>query len=56
LCHISELDNGYVNKVSDVCKIGDVLEVIVIAIDEHDRVKLSRKALLNKQGQKRSDE
>lgn len=56
LCHISELDNGYVNKVSDVCKVGDVLEVIVIAIDEHDRVKLSRKALLNKQGQRRSDE
>jgi polyribonucleotide nucleotidyltransferase len=48
LCHISELDHGYVNKASDVCKIGDTLEVQVIAIDEHDRVKLSRKVLLKK--------
>jgi polyribonucleotide nucleotidyltransferase len=46
LCHISELDTGYVNKVSDVCSMGDILEVQVIGIDEHDRVKLSRKAVL----------
>jgi polyribonucleotide nucleotidyltransferase len=46
LCHISELDDKYVGKVEDVCKIGDILKVKVIAIDEHDRVKLSRKALL----------
>jgi len=46
LCHISELDDKYVGKVEDVCRIGDVLKVKVIAIDEHDRVKLSRKALL----------
>lgn len=46
LCHISELDTGYVNRVSDVCKVGDVLEVKVILIDDHDRVKLSRKAVL----------
>lgn len=48
LCHISELDHGYVSKVSDVCKVGDVLEVQVISIDAHDRVKLSRKVLLKK--------
>ena len=47
LCHISELDNGYVNKVGDVCAMGDILDVKVIAIDDHDRVKLSRKAVLN---------
>jgi polyribonucleotide nucleotidyltransferase len=46
LCHISELDDKYVGKVDDVCKVGDVLQVKVIAIDEHDRVKLSRKVLL----------
>jgi polyribonucleotide nucleotidyltransferase len=46
LCHISELDVGYVGRVDDVVKIGDVVQVKVIAIDDQDRVKLSRKALL----------
>jgi polyribonucleotide nucleotidyltransferase len=49
LCHISELDDKYVGKVEDVCKVGDKLEVKVIAIDEHDRIKLSRKVLLREQ-------
>jgi polyribonucleotide nucleotidyltransferase len=49
LCHISELDDKYVGRVDDVCKVGDVLQVKVIAIDEHDRVKLSRKVLLREQ-------
>jgi polyribonucleotide nucleotidyltransferase len=49
LCHISELDDKYVGKVEDVCRVGDKLQVKVIAIDEHDRVKLSRKALLREQ-------
>ena len=46
LCHISELSNGFVKNVGDVCKIGDAIEVKVIAVDEQNRVKLSRKALL----------
>ncbi|HVS35153.1 MAG TPA: S1 RNA-binding domain-containing protein, partial [Gemmataceae bacterium] len=46
LCHISELDDKYVGKVEDVVKVGDHIQVKVIAIDEHDRVKLSRKVLL----------
>jgi polyribonucleotide nucleotidyltransferase len=49
LCHISELDDKYVDKVENVCKVGDKLQVKVIAIDEQDRVKLSRKALLREQ-------
>jgi polyribonucleotide nucleotidyltransferase len=49
LCHISELDDKYVGKVDDVCKVGDRLQVKVIAIDDQDRVKLSRKALLREQ-------
>jgi polyribonucleotide nucleotidyltransferase len=49
LCHISELDDKYVGKVEDVCKVGDHVQVKVIAIDEHDRVKLSRKVLLREQ-------
>jgi polyribonucleotide nucleotidyltransferase len=46
LCHISELDDKYVGRVDDVCKVGDIMKVKVIAIDDQDRVKLSRKALL----------
>jgi polyribonucleotide nucleotidyltransferase len=46
LCHISELDDKYVGKVDEVCRVGDRMQVKVIAIDEHDRVKLSRKVLL----------
>jgi polyribonucleotide nucleotidyltransferase len=50
LCHISELDDKYVERVDDVVKVGDRLQVKVIAIDDQDRVKLSRKALLREQG------
>jgi polyribonucleotide nucleotidyltransferase len=46
LCHISELAEGYVSSVGDVCKVGDILQVKVIAIDDQDRVKLSRKAAM----------
>jgi polyribonucleotide nucleotidyltransferase len=46
LCHISELADDYVNSVADVCSVGDELSVKVIAIDEQDRVKLSRKQAL----------
>ncbi len=54
LCHISELAEGYVSSVSDVCKIGDVMEVKVIAIDDQDRVKLSRRAVLREAAAKES--
>jgi polyribonucleotide nucleotidyltransferase len=46
LCHISELSDGYVNSVAEVCKVGDEMQVKVIAIDDQDRVKLSRKAAM----------
>jgi polyribonucleotide nucleotidyltransferase len=49
LCHISELDDKFVDKVENVCKVGDMLQVKVIAIDDQDRVKLSRKVLLREQ-------
>jgi polyribonucleotide nucleotidyltransferase len=49
LCHISELDDKYVDKVDSVCKVGDIMQVKVIAIDDQDRVKLSRKAVLREQ-------
>ncbi len=43
-CHISELSNDYVGSVTDICNVGDEIEVKVIAVDEQDRIKLSRKA------------
>jgi len=46
LLHISELSDGYVKSVGDIVKIGDIIEVKVIAVDDQNRVKLSRKALL----------
>ena len=50
LCHISELSGGFVNSVSDVCKVGDEMQVLVIDVDEHDRVKLSRRRALEQLG------
>jgi polyribonucleotide nucleotidyltransferase len=49
LCHVSELSDGYVKSVSDVVKVGDVVRVKVILIDEQGRVKLSRKAVLREE-------
>jgi len=54
LCHISELSDGYVKSVSDVCKVGDIMEVKVILIDDQGRVKLSRKALLKQSREERT--
>src|SRR5690606_14713445 len=46
LCHISELSNEYVSSVADICKVGDQMTVKVIAVDDQDRVKLSRRAAM----------
>lgn len=46
LCHISELSEGYVKNVEDVCKVGDLITVKLILIDDQGRLKLSRKAAL----------
>ncbi|MCI0341471.1 MAG: polyribonucleotide nucleotidyltransferase, partial [Planctomycetales bacterium] len=43
LVHISELGEGYVERVEDVVKLGDEIEVRVISIDDQGRVKLSCK-------------
>ena len=46
MCHISELDNGYVKNVEDVVKVGDIVRVKVINVDDNGRIKLSRKAVM----------
>lgn len=50
LCHISELSDGYVSNVTDVCNVGDEMKVLVIDVDDHDRVKLSRKRAMEQLG------
>ncbi|MCC7139960.1 MAG: polyribonucleotide nucleotidyltransferase [Planctomycetes bacterium] len=50
MCHISELADGYVGRVTDVLNVGDMTPVKVIRIDDQGRVKLSRKAALIEQG------
>ena len=50
LCHISELSNGFVSSVEDVCKEGDEMKVLVVDVDDHDRVKLSRRRALEELG------
>jgi polyribonucleotide nucleotidyltransferase len=43
LIHVSELDSKFVKSVEDVVKVGDVVTVKVIGIDEQGRVNLSKK-------------
>jgi polyribonucleotide nucleotidyltransferase len=46
MCHISELADGFVDKVENICKVGDMIKVKVINVDDTGRIKLSVKALL----------
>jgi polyribonucleotide nucleotidyltransferase len=48
LVHISELADSYVRDISDVVKLGEMIQVKVIAIDDMGRPRLSRKALMNR--------
>ncbi len=43
MCHISELDEGYIEKVQDVVNVGDEVEVVVINVDDRGKIKLSRR-------------
>ena len=43
LVHISELADGYVKKVEDHVKVGDVFPVKVISIDDQGKINLSKK-------------
>jgi len=51
LCHVSELSDEYVGNVSDICAVGDAMKVKVIAVDEQDRVKLSRRVAMQELGE-----
>lgn len=49
LLHISQIANQRINKVEDVLKMGDTIEVKVTEIDDKGRVNASHRALLNKE-------
>ena len=50
LVHISELSTGYISNIDKVVNVGDPMKVLVIDVDEHDRVKLSRRRALEELG------
>ncbi|MFW6158809.1 MAG: S1 RNA-binding domain-containing protein, partial [Planctomycetota bacterium] len=45
LCHVSELADRYVENVEDEVKMGEVVRVKVLAVDDQGKIRLSRKAL-----------
>ncbi|NNM27375.1 MAG: polyribonucleotide nucleotidyltransferase, partial [Phycisphaerales bacterium] len=51
MCHISELADGFVKSVEDIVKIGDVVKVKVINVDDNGRIKLSRRAAMIEAGE-----
>ncbi len=48
-CHVSQLDDKFVKKASDVAREGDDITVKVIGVEDNGRIKLSRKAVLKDQ-------
>jgi polyribonucleotide nucleotidyltransferase len=51
LCHVSELSDKYVDRVTDYVNIGDEVKVKVLLIDDQGRIKLSRKAAMAELGE-----
>ncbi|MFW6189425.1 MAG: polyribonucleotide nucleotidyltransferase [Planctomycetota bacterium] len=49
LCHISQLDESYVEEVRDICEVGDTMKVKVLSVEDN-RVRLSRKEALKEEG------
>lgn len=43
LCHVSRLKWDYVESASSIVKVGDVIKVVVIGIDESGKVKVSHR-------------
>ena len=46
LVHISELANFRVNSVEDVCKLGDIMQVKCLHVDDNGKIRLSRRAAM----------
>ncbi|TVR64487.1 MAG: polyribonucleotide nucleotidyltransferase [Gemmatimonadales bacterium] len=52
LCHISELQDGRVEKTEDVLQRGVITRVKLLAIDERGRLRLSRRAAIEEEGER----
>jgi polyribonucleotide nucleotidyltransferase len=50
LVHISELADFRVENVEEICKVGDMMTVKCIGIDERGRIKLSRRQAMHEKG------
>ncbi len=48
LLHVSELDHGYVEKVTDYVQVGDKIQVQLLELRDGNKLRFSRKALLPK--------
>ena len=51
LCHVSEISSGYIDNVGDLIRVGDEFAVQVIEVDDHGRIKLSRRRALEELGE-----
>ncbi|HLR25372.1 MAG TPA: polyribonucleotide nucleotidyltransferase [Fodinibius sp.] len=51
LLHVSEINHSHVNNVSDVLSVGDELDVKLLKIEHGNKLRLSRKALIPKDGE-----
>ncbi len=49
LCHVSELDDAYVERPDDVVQMGDEIKVRCINVDPSGKVKVSRKAVIREE-------
>jgi polyribonucleotide nucleotidyltransferase len=48
MIHVSELKNGFVKKVEDVVKMGDIVKAKIMKVEPNGKIGLSLKALENK--------
>ncbi|MBB5150493.1 MULTISPECIES: S1 domain-containing post-transcriptional regulator GSP13 [Ureibacillus] len=56
LVHISEITYGYVRNVEDFFKVGDIIQVKILDIDErNEKISLSTRALQDPPPQKKMD-
>ncbi|MCW9708930.1 polyribonucleotide nucleotidyltransferase [Fodinibius salsisoli] len=51
LLHVSEINHSHVKNVSDVLSVGDELDVKLLKVEHGGKLRLSRKALLPKDGE-----
>ncbi len=50
LCHISELADGRIDRVDDVCKLGDTLKVRVLNVERNGKIRLSHREAMRAAG------